>query len=69
MIFTLVKTVQQGDKYNFKNLKDQLKWIMDICNVSESSAAIQSSYKHPYWEQILIRVGSVFPTILSCHYI
>lgn len=25
MIFTLAKTVQQVDKYNFKNSKDQLK--------------------------------------------
>lgn len=25
MIFTLAKTVQEDDKYNFKNLKDQLK--------------------------------------------
>lgn len=30
MLFTLAKTVQQEDKCDFKNLKDQLKWIMYI---------------------------------------
>lgn len=32
-IFTQAKTVQEDDKYNFKILKDELKWFLYICNM------------------------------------